>query len=246
LTFDDGFRDHYETVYPILKRRDLSGIFFPPADPIQADIVLDVHKLHLILSECEDDEELSEEVFALLEQFADRFDLADPETYYERLAEEGRWDTADVVFLKRLLQRDLPAAARGALVTELFEQYVDVSEETLSREWYMTPDQLRVMIDDGMYVGSHGATHRWFDTLSSAEVADEIESSLAFLDRIGAPTEEWIMCYPYGAYDETTLNVLSDYDCLAGLTTTSGVADLGVTDPFEYPRVDTNELPIDG
>lgn len=34
LTFDDGTRDHYEVVYPLLERRKLKGIFFVPTSKI--------------------------------------------------------------------------------------------------------------------------------------------------------------------------------------------------------------------
>jgi len=29
LTFDDGYIDHYEVVYPILKKAGVQGVFFP-------------------------------------------------------------------------------------------------------------------------------------------------------------------------------------------------------------------------
>ena len=29
LTFDDGLREHYETVFPLLERRGIHGAFFP-------------------------------------------------------------------------------------------------------------------------------------------------------------------------------------------------------------------------
>ncbi len=49
LTFDDGYKDHYESVFPILERKDIQGVFFPPAKAILEDEVLDVNKIHHIL-----------------------------------------------------------------------------------------------------------------------------------------------------------------------------------------------------
>src|SRR3546814_7258045 len=34
LTFDDGYADHYQTVFPILHERGIQGLFFPPARPL--------------------------------------------------------------------------------------------------------------------------------------------------------------------------------------------------------------------
>ena len=60
-------------------------------------------------------------------------------------------------------------------------------------------------LQKGMYVGSHGSNHYWLDRISEKEQFDDISSSLEFLEEIGAPREDWIMCYPYGAYNFKTL-----------------------------------------
>ena len=54
LTFDDGFLDHYTTVFPRLLARGLSGSFYPPAVVARGGRVLDVHKIHFILAATED------------------------------------------------------------------------------------------------------------------------------------------------------------------------------------------------
>jgi peptidoglycan/xylan/chitin deacetylase (PgdA/CDA1 family) len=110
----------------------------------------------------------------------------------------------------------------------------------------MTKEQLQIMTEDGMYVGSHAANHYWFDSLGQHEIRTEVEASLAFLNDIGAPTGDWLMCYPYGAYNQTTVEIVQEYDCLAGLTTEPRVADLTVDDPLTLPRLDTNDLPRPG
>jgi len=243
LTFDDGFADHYETVFPILKQRGIQGAFFPPVDPIENDTVLDVHKIHTILAERDDDEQLLNTVFGLLEQYQSQYELKSPDQYYDELAEEGRWDPEEIVFVKRLLQHALPEEARGNIIDDLFDQYLGVDEVTLSQEWYMTKDQLRVMVDNGMYIGSHTANHYWLDTLSRQEVVNEVKTSLAFLDDINSSTEEWVMCYPYGGYNEMVINVLREYECELALTTESRRANIVNDNPLELPRLDTNDLP---
>ncbi len=51
------------------------------------------------------------------------------------------------------------------------------------------------------------------------------------------------MCYPYGAYNDTTLSLLKKYDASLGLTTEVRVANLKADNPFELPRLDTNDFP---
>ena len=48
LTFDDGLKDHYNFVYPELKRRGLWGIFYIPTGQYKNKKILDVHRIHLL------------------------------------------------------------------------------------------------------------------------------------------------------------------------------------------------------
>jgi peptidoglycan/xylan/chitin deacetylase (PgdA/CDA1 family) len=143
-----------------------------------------------------------------------------------------------------MLQHGLPETLRHKLARELFECTVSVDERAFAAELYMTPEQLQTMIRCGMYVGSHGAEHFWLDRLDPARQTVDIDKSLKFLRALGAPTDRWVMCYPYGAYNDTLLTVLRDWGCVVGLTTRVAVAELGCDDPLALPRLDTNDLPI--
>src|SRR3954465_1886150 len=56
LTFDDGYIDHFVTVFPMLDERGIQGCFFPPAKAIRENRVLDVNKIHFILASAKDNE----------------------------------------------------------------------------------------------------------------------------------------------------------------------------------------------
>lgn len=45
LTFDDGFKDHYQYVLPCLRERGLWGIFYIPTGFYHSGKLLDVHRL---------------------------------------------------------------------------------------------------------------------------------------------------------------------------------------------------------
>jgi len=79
--------------------------------------------------------------------------------------------------------------------------------------------------------------------LSREEVVNEIELSLSFLDEINSPTEDWVMCYPYGGYNEMVIDVLREYDCGLGFTTEPRIANIVNDKSLELPRLDTNDLP---
>ena len=50
LTFDDGFSCHYDFVFKELKKRDLWGIFYIPTQPYTQGQLIDVHRIHVLLS----------------------------------------------------------------------------------------------------------------------------------------------------------------------------------------------------
>ena len=155
----------------------------------------------------------------------------------------SRYDNNEIIFFKRMLQRELPFEIRHTITSELFYQYVGITEKEFSEELYMSSDELKILLSEGMYVGSHTFSHYWLDSMSRNEQAIEIDKSLKFLADIGALTSDWVMCYPYGAYNEDTLSLLKERDCVIGITSKVGISDLTVDDPLQLCRFDTNDFP---
>jgi peptidoglycan/xylan/chitin deacetylase (PgdA/CDA1 family) len=93
-----------------------------------------------------------------------------------------------------------------------------------------------------MYVGPHGDTHAWLDRLGEAEQRAEVTASLRFMTEIGAPTADWVMCYPFGAHNDSLERVLRDHDCALALTTRVAIATMA-DHPLRLPRLDTNDFP---
>ena len=243
LTFDDGFLDHFTTVLPRLVARGLTAGFYPPAAAVEGRHLLDTHKIQLILAACDDTGKLARRLLDLID--ARRGDDGTPsgEALWRQHAVASRFDGPEVIFVKRVLQRGLPEALRSALAQRLLEEYVGVDEATLAHELYMEPEQLRCMARLGMDVGGHGAAHVWLDSLTPTAQAAEIEATLGFLARIhGRRPADWVMCYPFGSYDATTLGLLGQLGCALGLTSRVDVAH-DLTRPLELPRLDTNDLP---
>ena len=79
-------------------------------------------------------------------------------------------------------------------------KYVSDDEASFSRELYMSVDQIKCMSRNGMYIGSHGYNHYWLNALPAEKQEQEIDKSLQFLSSVDAPTDDWMMAYPYGAF----------------------------------------------
>ena len=241
LTFDDGFKDHYQYVLPELINRNLSGAFFPPRAPIKESKLLDVHSIHHILSCTDDINKLVTDLNDLCLQFG----ITNEQilAYYKEYGVANRFDNADTIFIKRMLQHVLPIQIRNEITSILFEKIVGVPEAEFSSRLYMNIEEVRKLVSSGMYVGSHGSMHYWLDRISSQKQKVDISSSVEFLEEVGAPTSNWIMCYPYGAYNNTTLSLLKDLGASIGITTEARKANLGIDNPLTLPRLDTNDFP---
>lgn len=89
----------------------------------------------------------------------------------------------------------------------------------------MAREQIKCMINGGMFIGPHGYDHYWMDKLSAEKVKRENDQSLGCMDGI-IDSDQIVMNYPYGAYDNTVIEYLQGIGCKLGLTTEVRVADL--------------------
>jgi peptidoglycan/xylan/chitin deacetylase (PgdA/CDA1 family) len=245
LTFDDAYLDHFINVFPILFNRKIQGSFFIPAKTILENRVLSVNKIHFILASTNDIDKLIKRTFSELDNYRTEFNLESNEFYFEKLAMANRFDSKEVIFFKRLLQKELPERLQELITNCLFEEFVGMSESAFSRELYMSKEQMICMINNGMHIGNHGYDHYWLNTLSEEKQSIEVEKGCEFLKSIGVDMSNWTMCYPYGAFNESLKSVLQRNGCKLGLTTHVNIADLAIYNRFELPRLDTNDIPKD-
>jgi len=244
LTFDDGYIEHYELCFPILADCGIGGSFFPPVAPVRDRVLLDVNRVHFILA-VKEPEILAAAIDRRVEESSEDFDLQPVEQYREQWAKPNRFDTAETIYVKRMLQVGLPEALRNRIAKELFSQFVARDEDEFSAELYCSEQQLREMQAAGMYIGSHGCDHVWLNSVDASKQQAEVFGSLEFLRSIGSPVDDyWAMAYPYGGWNESLLTILRDAGCVAGFTTEPAVASLGKHLPLLLPRLDTNDLPV--
>lgn len=248
LTFDDGYADHFEYVMPVLYHEHIQGVFFAPVKAVTEHTVLDVNKVHFILATTPEDkiETLIKELERIVNENKDTYDLLPFERYYEKYAIANRFDTEQVIFVKRMLQVALPEQLRQKVTTDLFERSVGMDERVFSRELYMTMDQMKCMVECGMQVGSHGYNHCWLSSLSKERQEFEISKSIDFIKSIGGDDKNWTIGYPYGDFNDETITLLKQHGCKMGFTTQADLADIRSEKKdflFKLPRIDVNDLP---
>ena len=67
-------------------------------------------------------------IFADIRDNQFKYGLESPEILYKKLAIAGRYDTADVIFIERILQKGLPEELRARMIDRLFRELVTKDE----------------------------------------------------------------------------------------------------------------------
>ena len=243
LTFDDAYSDHYTNVFPILDKYQLQGSFYTPAKAVIEHTVLDVNKIHFILASAKNKLDIVSDLKNLLKVHKKQYQLQDFDFYYNKLAYENTYDTKEVIFIKRLLQVELIEELRIKIIDTLFEKYVGMNEASFSRELYMNEEQLKHMLRSGQHIGNHGYNHYWWNSLTKEEMREELDLSIAFLNKIGVDMNNWTACYPYGSYDDQSIGMLQERGCKLAVTTEVDIATTKKSKRFVMPRLDTNDIP---
>ena len=242
LTFDDGFRDHFNYVFPELLKRKLWGIFYVSTSPIVDNNILDVHRIHLLLGKYG-----GNEIFKTLKSFITDDMLVDrdvPEfsskTY---LKQDNLYSTTMV---KRILNYFIDYKYRKIVLDKLMEIYFP-NERSLSKKFYLKTDDLKIMTTNGMVIGSHSVNHPVMSKLNKTDQGFEIKSSFEtlkpFIDK-----KLKSFCFPYGgfhSFNNKTINILEENNCVFSMNVES--RDVKTSD-FEkpihvFPRYDCNEFP---
>ena len=250
LTFDDGYKDHIDFVLPELKKRKLKGIFFPTGITTFENKMLDTNLIQHILSVCKSKKKLKNEIKILCNKnkisdklFNEKYHLYSRNPNSNSKSPRNRYDDPDIIFIKRLLQFGLKKSLRKNIINTLFNRYIKTSQTQFSKNFYMNDNDIKKLLDEEMLIGSHTYNHVWLGYLSKKEQEKEIKMSLDFLNYFQISDKNWVMCYPYGSYNNDTLKLLKKYNCSSALTTKSAKANLNIKDMiYELPRRDTNDF----
>jgi len=240
LTFDDGYRDHFEYVFPFLKKQDVSAIFYPPIMCIKNKVVLDVNKIHFILAKEENRDKILNLIFLYVKKILNK----NPQQIgIEKINLLSRYDDKKTILIKILLQHHLPLPYRKKIVDKIFKHIVNYSEEEFSKILYMNKNNIQELYKNNFSIGSHGYNHYWWKKINKNEQEMEIKKSINYFKKIKVFDKNFSVCYPYGSYNLQTLNLLKKYKIKFAVTTRVGsVNKKNIKKVYELPRFDTNDF----
>ncbi|MDL0113693.1 polysaccharide deacetylase family protein [Campylobacter felis] len=203
LSFDDGLKEHFTLVYPELLKRGTLGIFFMPTAVLKEEKALYVHKIHYLLGHGGGGGKLLDLALELIEPsmcegenaylFEDYYDLLD--------------DDVSVKQFKLLLNYNLKEEFKEEVLSALLAK-CKLSEAQIYENYYLNREELKIMSENQMLIGSHAHSHINFLNLNAKQEADEVRKSfeiLSFLD----PTIR-TFCYPYGEFSRNSRAILQN------------------------------------
>lgn len=210
LTFDDGVRNHYSVVWPLLREARVPATFFVCPGLIESGAWLWNTELRTRL--------------ALLGK-AERARLAD-RAGCTQVSDRGMVEWAKRLPLER--RREFEEQARA--LTREFEP----SDAQLDRNAPMSWVQVRRLDPALVTIGSHTSTHPLLTTLSREALDAEIAGSrIALEQQLGRSVD--LFCYPNGANDVASRDVVRSV-YRAALATRQDVVT-SQADLFALPRV---------
>lgn len=196
LTFDDGTRDHYDVVYPILKKYNISGLFFLCSNIFEHRI-LDVNIIHQIIANSQFDDLFSNFQKMLIENNITN------DNYNMLINTE--YDDKKMLYFKQMLQFILPDDIKNKILNKLANIYkVSLNFD----DYYMNIKQIKEMKENGMEFGFHTSTHKRLEKLSYEEQFNEIISNMDLLIKENIIDDDAAFSYPFGSYNCDTLNIL--------------------------------------
>lgn len=244
LTFDDGYKDHYDYVFPYLLKKKISGSFYAPVNPIINKTVLDANKIQYILSIGRDPKKIINDINNfLIKRSLKKLNI---EKIQKKIIKDGTispYDDTSTNLIKRVLQYILPKKIRVEIINYLLENNVKLSEKELSEKLYLNQQEIKEMYDNGMDFGSHSLSHPYLNLCNEERQIKEILHSKLFFEKLGLNTINFSIAYPYGCYDANTLKVVKRLKLSYAFIDSPGVIDSrNLMNKYMFPRLDGGNL----
>jgi len=238
-TFDDGFKDHIFAA-EVLKKYNSTGIFFIPTSPLENNIILDVHKTHLILGKVKSSEALIELEKYLHKNKIIKFYNKNEKSKYKS-AYKNRLDEDDKKQFKKIMNYYGDLKLKHKILDYLLKKFeINIKP----KDYYMNKKEIKYLQSLVMIIGSHSQSHTLLSRLSYREQFKELKNSKIFLEKIIKKNID-IFCYPYGrkiSYNDNTLKILKKLKYKLAYSVEH--RDISFGDirqkPYELPRYDCN------
>lgn len=235
LTFDDGLKDHYRVVFPILRKLGLPASFFPISRSVREEILTIAHKNHFLFHTFP----IPELREIIQKEVSPRFrDIEKSEGHALAAQTRYRFDNQDTAALKYFVNHCLPDNIRKLVISRVFKKTFP-EENEIAREFYLSEQEIKEMSGAGLEFGSHSHNHFVLSHASPRAQEQELRLSKNYVERlIKKPVAT--LSYPFGhvgEFNETTISIAKKLGFRAGLANIHKI-NKGRVDPFSIARID--------
>lgn len=225
LSFDDGYQDHYQNVFPVLKRLKIPATFFIVGDCIAGNgRVRWLDKYYYIL----DNSPFRKNNIELQNKLSG---------FYHELNKKHK-DKFKLEFLKEFI-RNSPNKEKNEIINDLAKVLqTKIDLHNLNESLYLSEKNILEMMSCGMDIGAHSMTHPDLGQLNFEETKHEIIESGNVIRTI-TNKEEVAFAYPFGGpktYNKEMIEVLRANNFLCACTSIPGL-NTDSTSLFELKRI---------
>jgi len=240
LTFDDGLKCHYK-VAEFLEKKKLNAIFFVSALNYKKKIILDVHKVHIILATQE-----PQHIIQKLQKL-NILKYINKKKYkkFKKDIYKNQLDKSGYLNIKKILNFYLDKDRQHEAISKIFYSFFSrEKEKKIFSKYYLSEKDLKKMIKMNMIIGGHSSSHRLLTMLNKKEIKKEIYTSKVFLKNLGI--RKYIFSYPYGgkkSYNKTVIKFLKYYNFEFSFSVMAkNISKLDIIRKFHLPRYNCNEF----
>ena len=213
LTFDDGIKQHFDNVYPILMDYNLQASFFVPTMALDSKKIPTVEKQRL----------LQYNLFINYTEFLDSFcnltrsicELKDKSFLYpdfeniinsENYLKEYTFYSNEERYFRFIRNEHLTAKEFENIINKMFLKFYS-SDKKFIDEYYMGVSDLKKMSKNGMVIGGHSYSHPFLNKMTYKDIKEEVNKSMDFL-RKNIDSEINSFAYPFGAFNDNVIECI--------------------------------------
>jgi peptidoglycan/xylan/chitin deacetylase (PgdA/CDA1 family) len=237
LTFDDGLKEHYREVLPVLVEKRIQGLFFVITGCVEGGVAA-VHKNHFLMAALDFDTYRAE----VLRRLATLAPGVTEDTDPQIVRNTYRWDTPEVGQIKYLVNFKLGDAVRRRVLDDMFAANLG-DEVAFARGLYLSWDEAREMQGLGMLIGGHSHTHVPLAVQRAPRQREELMKCAEALHSHLREQNLWPFAYPHGkpdTFSEETNAALQGFHFDSAFVTVVG-DNLPGQDLYEIHRVDPKD-----
>lgn len=213
ITVDDGYADSYSTVFPLLKKHNLTATFFISTIGFEKGYLWDELVAFIIMTTEVTKLSFNNQSYSLLSNS-------------ERIA--CLTECLSKIKYKTITERDA-----------LIEQLVIQSQQKATPQQFLTKEQVIELHKSGMGIGAHTHTHPILLKENEDVALYEIKQSKTILEDIIKNPIEYF-AYPNGKFgldfDVSHIEMVQKAGFLAALSTDKGILKSQQTDEFQVKR----------